>query len=318
MHYIYIIIISVFVFLYLYEVSNRKKRILSGKIKDTSFESPKDKKLNFLWSKGIWEKNDYSLGDYNNSTESMIFNQFNNDIIWVRLTSEKNNTCDLDIFSNLLEKLQTKKILVTSDGDNSVPTDIKKDTFEKIISCPMIEKWYTQNYDGSFKHEKLKNYPIGFDLHTERIFFGIPLPSFILPPQNVSEKINNLLGLRKKFSTKKNKIFCDVHLNQHKNFGNERKRCKDILYNSDNIDFLPRGVSQKSIWKKYSQYKFIISIFGNGLDCHRTWESLFLGAIVIVKTSSLDPLYENLPVVIVKDWDECLYHENLQKMGKEI
>jgi len=36
----------------------------------------------------------------------------------------------------------------------------------------------------------------------------------------------------------------------------------------------------------------------------RTWESLVLGNIVIVKRSSLDPLYEGLPVVIIDDWRE--------------
>jgi hypothetical protein len=47
-----------------------------------------------------------------------------------------------------------------------------------------------------------------------------------------------------------------------------------------------------------------VSPHGNGLDCHRTWESLALGNIVIVKRSPLDPLYEGLPVVIVDDWRE--------------
>jgi len=48
----------------------------------------------------------------------------------------------------------------------------------------------------------------------------------------------------------------------------------------------------------------VVSPHGNGLDCHRTWESLVLGNIVIVKRSSLDPMYEGLPVVIVDDWRE--------------
>ena len=41
---------------------------------------------------------------------------------------------------------------------------------------------------------------------------------------------------------------------------------------------------------------------GNGLDCHRTWEALILKTIPIVRTSSLDPLYEGLPVVVVHEW----------------
>ena len=36
----------------------------------------------------------------------------------------------------------------------------------------------------------------------------------------------------------------------------------------------------------------------------RTWEDLLLGCIVIVKTSVLDRLYDNLPVVILQDWKE--------------
>jgi hypothetical protein len=38
---------------------------------------------------------------------------------------------------------------------------------------------------------------------------------------------------------------------------------------------------------------------------------LLLGSIPIVKTSPLDPLYKDLPVVIVKDWNECKNPKNL-------
>jgi hypothetical protein len=66
------------------------------------------------------------------------------------------------------------------------------------------------------------------------------------------------------------------------------------------------------LWKTKTAYAFSISPWGNGLDCHRTWEDLALGCILIVKTSSLDRLYDGLPVVIVKDWNE-ITEENLQR-----
>lgn len=82
---------------------------------------------------------------------------------------------------------------------------------------------------------------------------------------------------------------------------------------------LPTGLIDHGSWKKRSelwkikgQYAFSISPHGNGLDCHRTWEDLTLGCIVIVKTSSLDSLYEGLPVVIVQDWSEVTL-ENMKK-----
>ena len=52
------------------------------------------------------------------------------------------------------------------------------------------------------------------------------------------------------------------------------------------------------------QYKYVISPHGNGLDCHRTWEALVLGCIPIMKSSPLDPLFEGLPVLIVKEWSD--------------
>lgn len=52
------------------------------------------------------------------------------------------------------------------------------------------------------------------------------------------------------------------------------------------------------------QSMFVLSPRGNGLDCHRTWETLLMGAYPIVRTSFLDPMYDNLPVVIINDWEE--------------
>lgn len=64
--------------------------------------------------------------------------------------------------------------------------------------------------------------------------------------------------------------------------------------------------------KTLSEYAFALSPFGHGLDCHRTWEILLMRTIPIVETSQLDPLFEQLPVVIVKNWQE-ITEENLEK-----
>jgi len=66
------------------------------------------------------------------------------------------------------------------------------------------------------------------------------------------------------------------------------------------------------MWRKRGAYAFVLSPHGTGLDCHRTWEALALGHIVIVPSSSLDLLYRDLPVVAVKDWSE-LTAEKLAK-----
>ena len=51
-------------------------------------------------------------------------------------------------------------------------------------------------------------------------------------------------------------------------------------------------------------YSFIISPFGHGFDCIRTFEALCLGCIVIMKKSFLDIIYEELPVLLVDEWTD--------------
>lgn len=62
--------------------------------------------------------------------------------------------------------------------------------------------------------------------------------------------------------------------------------------------------STEQLYEVALTFRFMVSPHGVGLDCYRTWEALYLGMIPIVKTSNLDSMYEDLPVLIVKDWTE--------------
>eukprot|EP00808_Paulinella_micropora_P006720 g23003.t1 len=66
-------------------------------------------------------------------------------------------------------------------------------------------------------------------------------------------------------------------------------------------------------------HRFTICPAGNGLDTHRHWESLLLGGIPVVKSSSLDSLLDDLPVVILKKWSELTearLHEEWKRLQK--
>ena len=55
------------------------------------------------------------------------------------------------------------------------------------------------------------------------------------------------------------------------------------------------------------QAKFVVSPPGNGPDCYRTWEAIYLGAVPIVLRASLaESLHSSLPIWAVDDWDEAL------------
>ena len=55
----------------------------------------------------------------------------------------------------------------------------------------------------------------------------------------------------------------------------------------------------EKVWEIYGRYFFVISLPGHGIDCHRTWEALALGAAVITIHSPIDPLLERYRVIFL-------------------
>jgi len=65
-----------------------------------------------------------------------------------------------------------------------------------------------------------------------------------------------------------------------------------------------KSLDQRSYIEKLNTYKFIISPEGNGIDCHRTWEALYLKTIPIVDKNKVTEHFSKLfPMVLVDDWN---------------
>lgn len=276
----------------------------------------------YLWSKRFNELSYYNKkGTEDISNKKIIFDQINKskNYIWIRNTSNnKNIKTDLDYFGDLIDYIKNPIILITSDGDRAVPSSYNKHLVEKILTSKKIIKWYTQNYDGSLVHPKLEYYPIGLDMHTKKWLNISYFDKFRSDETLRNNKFNYYMSIRNNKINKKNRIFCDSHLSlSHP----RRKEMYQILKNNKMVDFLNEKVDHLEIMKKYSEYRFILSPRGNGLDCHRTWEVFLLGSIVITETSSLDDMYikNNLPVIILKNFNELneMDYNDLDKLWEK-
>ena len=90
--------------------------------------------------------------------------------------------------------------------------------------------------------------------------------------------------------------------------GNNRpvrqKAVQDLSVSAFN-DFIPRTDS-RSYRKIAAKYMFISSPPGNGADCHRTWEAMYLGSVPIVLRSALMESFKKhgLPLFIVDSYEE--------------
>jgi len=77
------------------------------------------------------------------------------------------------------------------------------------------------------------------------------------------------------------------------------KKCIEL-----NIPWIPTVKPQLEYLQNLKDYKFIVSPEGNGVDCHRTWEALYLKTIPIVDRSLVTEYFSKyFPMVLVDDWD---------------
>lgn len=218
----------------------------------------------------------------------------------------------------VLPYIQTHFFLYINDGDRTFPASYRTAfDVDALIRDPRVIHIFGQNVDYSGRDGKVSGIPIGVDFHT--VAHSSLCRHFGETRQTVEEQMHlleDLLATLKPTSERIPKAYVDFHLNNRGNvFGESRAQIFQRIYPSGVIDFPQNRIPRHELWAAKGQYAFSISPHGAGLDCHRTWEDLLLGCIVIVKTSPLDPLYEGLPVVIVKDWSE-ITRSNLNKWLK--
>ena len=65
-----------------------------------------------------------------------------------------------------------------------------------------------------------------------------------------------------------------------------------------------QSIPPEDFYAQLARSKYVLSPEGTGIDCHRIYESLYLDAIPLMKTSKMDAFYAHLPVVIVPSWEE--------------
>jgi len=263
-----------------------------------------------LWSKGVARQCDTAgpAGYWSAPTESVRDPAFfaehfahASGLVWVRLgtASRKGELNDLDAFvEGALPRITAPFTLLTTDGDASVPGDIRPATVEALRASPHLISWHSQNVDGSGA-PFIQPFPIGLDLHTPRPF---------LSPRRLLIHLQSLVATAAPLVNRTPKVYCDLNLGMHSSI---RRRSVSRLWNCPHVVMPRRRMSQLATWHAYSQFPFVLSLAGNGLDCHRTWEALYLGAAVITLRSPLDALYEGLPVIILDDIEEIEATPNL-------
>ncbi|HYP74754.1 MAG TPA: hypothetical protein VER12_02290 [Polyangiaceae bacterium] len=226
------------------------------------------------------------------------------DLVWMRSIALP------QFLAEAMPRIRARFALVTGDEDWAIPSGFPG--AQQLLADARVLCWFTQNYDGSDGNPKLLPLPIGLDFHT--ISNGRKWGHWPATPAAQEAELEAVRGRALPNSERELRVHADFHFNKHKDqvWGDDRAAVQRALAGNPDVQFQTRKVPRLELWRDKTRFAFVVSPHGNGLDCHRTWESLVLSNIVIVKRSSLDPLYEGLPVVIVDDWQE-IASDNLRR-----
>ena len=183
-------------------------------------------------------------------------------------------------FSRPYESIKNPFVLITHNSDFPAPS-----YFRKRLEDKKIIAWYASNPDIR-QHSKLFPIPIG-------------LANTRWPSGNLIKLMYAFQNHRKPWANRTTFLYANFNVNTNRE---QRQAALDQVAKLKSIQTVSKPVSFENYLENVGNTKFVLSPPGNGLDCHRTWEALLLGAVPIVLSSGLDPLFNEIPAVIVDSW----------------
>jgi hypothetical protein len=173
--------------------------------------------------------------------------------------------------------LDKKVILVTHNGDTNID----------FAPPDNIIKWYTTNVN--IIHPKIESIPIG--LENELWFPEVRKKEKMITKLSEHRSYRNLAYMNHSIATNpavRNRLY--------------------QLYEGESWITSERGSNRPNLFDGYLDniynHKFVICPEGNGIDTHRTWESLYLGTIPIEKRNLNNKFYADLPICFVDNWED--------------
>ena len=205
--------------------------------------------------------------------------------------------------NNILHKINKRFVLVSGDSDLCVPVEaLKANEIGKLLNSPYLIKWFLQNTQVQY-NPKMIQMPIGLDYHTISNNHG---HNWKLPNENhlPSAQEHVLVSIKENSQPFYERI-PKIYVNFSKGNDRFKDRVGSLKSISTNLLVFNDAFTKRTVnWNIMSKYTFILSPFGNGMDCHRTWEALCLGCIPILKAPGFKQMFENLPVLIVYNWSD--------------
>lgn len=198
-------------------------------------------------------------------------------------------------FAEVHPKIKNPYIIVSFAYDPGIP-----ELMREWLKDPKIIAWFGMSPE-TINSEKFHLIPLGIVREPYLFNNRKTMDSFFKELRDVP---------------KSNQLYVNFTIHEGRGAETEFRRNIYNLLKNKSFSVLGRRKPFVEFMKDMAHYQFVASPPGDMDDCHRHWEALLAGCVPIVYSTSMDPLFENLPVIIVKDYEE-LTTEFLDKKYKE-
>jgi len=195
-------------------------------------------------------------------------------------------TNHITTFFNICKQINKTFILISGSSDYSIDYNLYLKKPNNIV------KWYAENVN--YKVKNLIPLPLGTVSGTwvgneksKAELYNHPKFNLIVPNNNESKKIN-LVFMCHNISTNAK------HRTQVYNYFNNKSWVTNLCQKK-----LGKRITEIDFLSMVYNHNFIISPFGNGIDCGRTWIAIQLGCIPIMPYHlCFEDWSNNLPIVL--------------------
>lgn len=223
----------------------------------------------------------------------------------------------------ILPEITVQFILITGFSDFIVPylnNSNKNENSNLLLNSEKLLYWFGVNVFD--EHPKIIKIPIGIPRNIPRIFIvednkDYNYMSWYRENFNyieVNNKLNEMMIGKDRMTLLKNKkesndlIYIsysivtsnDSSIKEHHCF---RIKLNEYLKNNTNFK-INTLVDCFQNYELIMKYKYVLCPFGRGPDTYRTWETLILGSVPIVFSSTINELYTDLPVLIIENFEQ--------------
>jgi hypothetical protein len=182
-----------------------------------------------------------------------------------------------DFFTNINPRIESNYVLITHNGDENITEE-----YLPFITTT-IKHWFAQNC--LITHPNITPIPIGLE---NKWYYLHGIPRYYRKLRNKS--VGKVAKILHKFSVSTNPA--------------KREAALEVLEAHPLADTYVDWRESWSYLNTVNTYAYVASPEGNGHDCHRTWEAMYLGTIPILERSVMSEYFYSLglPIVLIEDW----------------